>query len=240
MLLTAGGVAKVTDFGLAVAAPEDTKAGGSLTAETGTYRYMAPEVICHERYSKTADIFSFGCLLFELSAPDALRRSSRCGGSGGRPQRPAPRCPRTPTPLRSSSTRAGCARRPSASFRHVHAQLVAAALDAAQTAWLDEPAGHRIRRARVRSVGWRDAAGLAADANACTAAEAASSRPALPRAAGCRDCRRRSARWRASDDDGKPSLNHHHCSNVGASASRRHIIFTGFLGTFWSMSRSSF
>lgn len=37
-------VAKLTDFGLAVAAPDDTVAGGWLTAETGTYRWMAPEV----------------------------------------------------------------------------------------------------------------------------------------------------------------------------------------------------
>ena len=35
-------------------------------AETGTYRWMAPEVICHERYSRSADVFSFGGVLYEL------------------------------------------------------------------------------------------------------------------------------------------------------------------------------
>ena len=55
------GRAKVADFGLSAAAPEDTKVGGCLTAETGTYRWMAPEVICHELYSKSADVFSFSC-----------------------------------------------------------------------------------------------------------------------------------------------------------------------------------
>ena len=150
VLLTAGGVAKVTDFGLAVAAPEDTKAGGSLTAETGTYRYMAPEVICHERYSKKADIFSFGCLLFELlthQTPFADRVALQAAVAVGLNDQRPPLPQRTPTPLRELIDACWvreAAERPS--FRHVHAQLVAlpAALDAAQTAWLDEPAGHPV------------------------------------------------------------------------------------------------
>lgn len=34
--------------------------------ETGTYRWMAPEVIRHEPYSTAADVYSFGIVLWEL------------------------------------------------------------------------------------------------------------------------------------------------------------------------------
>ena len=36
VLVGSGGEAKLTDFGLATRAPDDTLAGGWLTAETGT------------------------------------------------------------------------------------------------------------------------------------------------------------------------------------------------------------
>ena len=56
-------VAKLTDFGLAV---KDASVKQEMTAETGTYRYMAPEVIRHERYDYAADVYSFGLLLWEV------------------------------------------------------------------------------------------------------------------------------------------------------------------------------
>ena len=83
LLTTAGGV-KLTDFGVAVqvaagAAERDgfrTSNGGTtsplesscdpLTTETGTYRWMAPEVVNHEQYSRPADVFSYSMILFEL------------------------------------------------------------------------------------------------------------------------------------------------------------------------------
>ncbi|KAK3134600.1 hypothetical protein QOZ80_6AG0551200 [Eleusine coracana subsp. coracana] len=37
-----------------------------MTAETGTYRWMAPEVIQHKPYDSKADVFSFGIVLWEL------------------------------------------------------------------------------------------------------------------------------------------------------------------------------
>eukprot|EP00546_Thalassionema_frauenfeldii_P016151 CAMPEP_0178901634 /NCGR_PEP_ID=MMETSP0786-20121207/4144_1 /TAXON_ID=186022 /ORGANISM="Thalassionema frauenfeldii, Strain CCMP 1798" /LENGTH=815 /DNA_ID=CAMNT_0020572783 /DNA_START=823 /DNA_END=3268 /DNA_ORIENTATION=- len=55
------GRAKVSDFGMSIA-----DCGQELTAETGTYRYMAPEVIRHESYSSNADVYSFGILLWQL------------------------------------------------------------------------------------------------------------------------------------------------------------------------------
>ena len=36
-----------------------------LTPETGTYRWMAPEIIRHEPYDNSADVYSFGILMFE-------------------------------------------------------------------------------------------------------------------------------------------------------------------------------
>ncbi|KAG7339382.1 protein tyrosine kinase [Nitzschia inconspicua] len=53
--------AKISDFGMSVA-----MSGQEPTAETGTYRYMAPEVIRHESYSSLADVYSFGICLWQL------------------------------------------------------------------------------------------------------------------------------------------------------------------------------
>jgi serine/threonine protein kinase len=61
ILLTRDHRAKIADFGMSVA-----NAGQELTAETGTYRYMAPEVIRHESYSSNADVYSFGVCLWQL------------------------------------------------------------------------------------------------------------------------------------------------------------------------------
>jgi hypothetical protein len=61
VLLTRDRRAKISDFGMSVA-----NQGQELTAETGTYRYMAPEVIRHESYSSNADVYSFGILLWQL------------------------------------------------------------------------------------------------------------------------------------------------------------------------------
>jgi serine/threonine protein kinase len=55
---------KVTDFG--VATDYSTKPQEDRTAETGTYRWMAPEVIRHEIYTQTADVYSFAILLWQL------------------------------------------------------------------------------------------------------------------------------------------------------------------------------
>ena len=52
--------AKVTDFGIS------TRFGRKdYTAETGTYRQMAPEVILHKPYNYKCDVYSYGVLLWE-------------------------------------------------------------------------------------------------------------------------------------------------------------------------------
>ncbi|KAF7088257.1 hypothetical protein CFC21_091383 [Triticum aestivum] len=62
LLMDENKVVKVADFG--VARVKDTS--GVMTAETGTYRWMAPEVIEHKPYDHKADVFSFGIVLWEL------------------------------------------------------------------------------------------------------------------------------------------------------------------------------
>jgi serine/threonine protein kinase len=62
ILLDADGTVKIVDFGLSVC----VSSGQDLTAETGTYRFMAPEVICHKSYGTSADVYSFGVVLWQL------------------------------------------------------------------------------------------------------------------------------------------------------------------------------
>ncbi|GAV56685.1 ACT domain-containing protein/Pkinase_Tyr domain-containing protein [Cephalotus follicularis] len=62
LLMDENGVVKVADFGVARVQAQS----GVMTGETGTYRWMAPEVIEHKPYDHRADVFSFGIVLWEL------------------------------------------------------------------------------------------------------------------------------------------------------------------------------
>ncbi|GBG83601.1 hypothetical protein CBR_g37405 [Chara braunii] len=62
LLLDENEVVKIADFGVARIKVHN----GIMTAETGTYRWMAPEVIEHRPYDHKADVFSFGIVLWEL------------------------------------------------------------------------------------------------------------------------------------------------------------------------------
>jgi serine/threonine protein kinase len=75
---------KVTDFGVAADefglkvdggnvsgyVPDDVALERNLTGETGTYRWMAPEVIRHEPYSAMADVYSFAIIIWQLVTRD--------------------------------------------------------------------------------------------------------------------------------------------------------------------------
>ena len=52
----------ICDFGLSREVTKD----GAMTPETGTYRWMAPEVIAHSKYSLSADVYSFAIVLWEI------------------------------------------------------------------------------------------------------------------------------------------------------------------------------
>ena len=54
----------IGDFGLARYQALDTSK--AMTAETGSYRWMAPEVIRHEVYDKRCDVYSFAMVMVEL------------------------------------------------------------------------------------------------------------------------------------------------------------------------------
>jgi len=63
ILFRSSGDLAISDFGLATFAPPEKAA---LTAETGSYRWMAPEVMRHEPYDQTCDVYSFGLLSWEM------------------------------------------------------------------------------------------------------------------------------------------------------------------------------
>ncbi len=55
---------RVADFGLA-RVMHDLH---TLTGGLGTFQWMAPEVLAHQRYSKKADVYSFAIVLWECTA----------------------------------------------------------------------------------------------------------------------------------------------------------------------------
>ncbi|KAG8099290.1 hypothetical protein GUJ93_ZPchr0013g36090 [Zizania palustris] len=62
---------KVGDFGLSkiIKAPHANDVY-KMTGETGSYRYMAPEVFKHRKYDKKVDVFSFGMILYQMLEGD--------------------------------------------------------------------------------------------------------------------------------------------------------------------------
>ena len=146
---------KLADFGLCVSVPDDTRrsdggGGGHLTAETGTYRWMAPEIIRHERYSRSADVYSFAMIVYELlthQAPFADRSPLQAAAAAAL-SHARPRLPDGVPPPLLALLRACWAEEPSErpSFRRVSDELAAlgAQLSREEVAWLDDPDGHRV------------------------------------------------------------------------------------------------
>lgn len=69
LLIDNSGVLKVADFGLSKVRPDPHKLEKDsfmMTGETGSYRFMAPEVFRHQHYTETVDIYSYGMILFYL------------------------------------------------------------------------------------------------------------------------------------------------------------------------------
>ncbi|KAL4446296.1 hypothetical protein ABPG77_003103 [Micractinium sp. CCAP 211/92] len=67
------GVVKLADFGLSKTLPINKHAEYGyldskfrLTGETGSYRYMAPEVFRHEPYNSRVDVYSFSMIVYQL------------------------------------------------------------------------------------------------------------------------------------------------------------------------------
>src|SRR5215203_6305779 len=78
VLVTADGRAKMVDFGLAkLALPEELQTSADLLTRPagtdpgvvlGTVGYMAPEQVRGQKVDHRADVFSFGCILYEMLA----------------------------------------------------------------------------------------------------------------------------------------------------------------------------
>lgn len=85
---------KVGDFGLSklldVRSLHDMY---KMTGETGSYRYMAPEVFNHLPYDKSVDVFSFAMMLYEMFEGLApfeeveAYEAAKCVAGGDRPER---------------------------------------------------------------------------------------------------------------------------------------------------------
>ena len=150
LLLDGSGEVKITDFGLAAFAPDDTRTGGWLTAETGTYRWMAPEVCLHEQYSRSADVFSFGCVLFELVTHEVpwadrtpLQAAVAFGLDNLRPTLPDG----IPTPVAQliySCWLRDASARPTFASIHTQLEVVSEGLTPLEHTWLDASNGHPV------------------------------------------------------------------------------------------------
>ena len=71
VLLSGDDIVKVSDFGLAKYVPRGSKTLNDkfkMTGETGSYRYMAPEVFKHEPYNQAVDVYSFALVTYWLFA----------------------------------------------------------------------------------------------------------------------------------------------------------------------------
>ena len=69
LLIDHSGTLKISDFGLSKVRPDPEKNETDkfkMTGETGSYRFMAPEVFRHEEYNETVDVYSYAMILFYL------------------------------------------------------------------------------------------------------------------------------------------------------------------------------
>ncbi len=177
LLLDSSGTPKLIDFGTAiehgaasasageaspgVAALTSSPAAALHTAEKGTYRWMAPEVINHEAYSRSADVFSYAMLLFELLTHEypfadktQVMAAACVAVHGFRP--PLPRgTPAAVGALLTSCWQAEASRRPT--FLAITELLSRMrgeggdALTAAELAWLDDSQGHPVYHTRAHA-----------------------------------------------------------------------------------------
>lgn len=77
LLIDEHDVVKVCDFGVARLKPASINAAergvcysAEMTAETGTYRWMSPEMLEHKPYDHKADVYSFGITMWEVLTGD--------------------------------------------------------------------------------------------------------------------------------------------------------------------------
>ena len=121
---------------------------GETIGETGTYRWMAPEVVRHEAYASSAEVFSYSMVLYELithSVPFDDRPPLQAAISMGFQALRPPLPPHTPSPVRRLVEQCW-AEQPKArpTFERVSSDLaeMATGLSVDELEWLDCPTGH--------------------------------------------------------------------------------------------------
>ena len=65
LLLTQSGKVKIADFGISCFQANSQEIY-KMTGETGTYRYMAPEVMCAQNHTQAVDYFALGVIGYEF------------------------------------------------------------------------------------------------------------------------------------------------------------------------------
>ncbi|CAI6007668.1 unnamed protein product, partial [Closterium sp. NIES-65] len=82
ILITAGLEAKVADFGISKAVPEEAEGGGRLETQVkGTVGYLDPQYFQSDLLTEKSDVYSFGIVLLELAT--GLRPGGAVGGGAG-------------------------------------------------------------------------------------------------------------------------------------------------------------
>jgi serine/threonine protein kinase len=170
---------KLTDFGLATHYDDDlnttTMTGSSsinqkgdatsnpkrhLTGETGTYRWMAPEVFRHEAYGSMADVYSFAIVVWQMitredpfyDEADSGAVSLRVATEQARPPMPE----QTPPPLLEliqTCWQDDASKR--WKFDHISQILHTiqeSGLTPEQNTWLEHPDGHPVYHEEERAV----------------------------------------------------------------------------------------
>eukprot|EP00916_Digyalum_oweni_P004324 GHVL01007666.1.p1 GENE.GHVL01007666.1~~GHVL01007666.1.p1 ORF type:complete len:473 (+),score=114.81 GHVL01007666.1:212-1420(+) len=57
---------KISDFGMSKMKKQASANWGCMTGAAGTYHWMAPEVLSGDNYNESADVYSFGIVLYEI------------------------------------------------------------------------------------------------------------------------------------------------------------------------------
>lgn len=146
--------AKLSDFGLSTSFEGDS----DKTPETGTYRWMAPEIIRHELYSIEADVYSYAILCWQLITREVpfgdvspLEAAGKVALELARPPFPAG------TPLGIRELISACwSEEPSQRLlmADVSTRLVEleekSILTPEEAAWLHAPFGHAVYQTKIK------------------------------------------------------------------------------------------
>jgi tRNA A-37 threonylcarbamoyl transferase component Bud32 len=161
-------VVKITDFGIATeiarsqprsdGAPTSTSTltgigqpeQRTLTGETGTYRWMSPEVIRHENYSAMADVYSYSVMLWQFLTHEepfcdvgAVEAARLTALEGERPPMPK----QTPEPV-GDMIRSNWSDDPHERWEFSRIverlQQLDVLLSVDEISWLEEPHGHPV------------------------------------------------------------------------------------------------